>query len=585
MSLPYALDIIARGWGSVREPQRPLTAAIVNAIATGTPLLAEAPTGTGKSAAYLAAAIASASPERRVIIATRTKLLQAQLLADIRSRGLQGVAVFMGRGNYLCTKRAEARLKPADLVKVRGRRAVTQSEFEALGLDVDWSDVCSRRGCCLDKNGVSACECYVEARTAAQAASVVITNFAMTIAHARILRSDADEFDANEAEDERKFYGRAYHLLGQNIGAWIFDEAHELPDALRGACSRVLSESFVKAHELNEYDALAIFRLRIAEVGEHEVGGGAHAKLDAALDALAGTLHVHRQKHQNLTVFQHQNEMRRKIAERAALFRVRDPRFVFVLEQRPESFSLRTYTYETAGTFQRFFGDVPVIGLSATMTVGGSFDAIARDFGLSLYSSCVVPSALSYEQAGAHVLVGVTTEQTVVQCCNENRPLTLVLTKSRNRALEIAKAAESAGFGGRLLLQTEDASVSAIVTEALRRKADGVPTVLIGTDALWTGVDVSPTVVLTDKLPFPRPDTPDIAYLRRRYNSGVAFNTSRVRMLTQLRQGAGRLIRKQGDAGAFVLHVDSATAAKGYMHEVTAALIQTGFQGVHRWPQ
>ena len=74
--------------GDDRPGQRQLSSAIASAIRNGHHLVAEAPTGSGKSLAYLAPAIASG---KKVVVATATLTLQDQLwnkdLPHLREHG------------------------------------------------------------------------------------------------------------------------------------------------------------------------------------------------------------------------------------------------------------------------------------------------------------------------------------------------------------------------------------------------------------------------------------------------------------------------------------------------------------------
>src|SRR3569623_359367 len=100
------LDATVAGLGGERrDGQHELADAVVAALRGGHHLVAEAPTGSGKSLAYLAPAIASG---KRVVIATATLTLQDQLwqkdLPHLREHG--GVeftaAVLKGRSQYVC---------------------------------------------------------------------------------------------------------------------------------------------------------------------------------------------------------------------------------------------------------------------------------------------------------------------------------------------------------------------------------------------------------------------------------------------------------------------------------------------------
>src|SRR5262249_5112506 len=100
------LDATVAGLGGERrDGQHELARAVSDALRGGHHLVAAAPTGSGKSLAYLAPAIASG---RRVVVATATIALQTQLI----TRDLPSVAEFggvdfsfallKGRSNYLC---------------------------------------------------------------------------------------------------------------------------------------------------------------------------------------------------------------------------------------------------------------------------------------------------------------------------------------------------------------------------------------------------------------------------------------------------------------------------------------------------
>jgi len=94
-------------------------------------LLADAPTGTGKSAAYLAPAILDvASSGERVVISTATLALQAQLLSEdlppmrAAAAELEGYpeeegvsyAVLKGRSNFLCVRRHQDALRAGTIL-------------------------------------------------------------------------------------------------------------------------------------------------------------------------------------------------------------------------------------------------------------------------------------------------------------------------------------------------------------------------------------------------------------------------------------------------------------------------------------
>lgn len=108
-----------RGGFVARSAQIDLSKTIAKAFLEKTPLAAEAPTGTGKTLAYLLGALActqtSMDPSKEpIVISTATKALQQQLLSSdlphLASAGLlklSEVAIAKGKGNYLCLSQAE----------------------------------------------------------------------------------------------------------------------------------------------------------------------------------------------------------------------------------------------------------------------------------------------------------------------------------------------------------------------------------------------------------------------------------------------------------------------------------------------
>jgi ATP-dependent DNA helicase DinG len=123
-----------------------------------------------------------------------------------------------------------------------------------------------------------------------------------------------------------------------------------------------------------------------------------------------------------------------------------------------------------------------------------------------------------------------------------------------------------------VLCQGED-TTSALV----RRFADDAETSLFGTLSLWQGVDVpgpSLSLVLIDRIPFPRPDDPLLtarqrAIAARGGNGFMAVAASHAALL--LAQGAGRLLRGVDDRGVVAV-LDSRMATARYGGFLRASL-------------
>jgi ATP-dependent DNA helicase DinG len=139
-----------------------------------------------------------------------------------------------------------------------------------------------------------------------------------------------------------------------------------------------------------------------------------------------------------------------------------------------------------------------------------------------------------------------------------------------------AARATAEAMRGRLdtpvLCQGED-TTSALV----RRFAEDDETSLFGTLSLWQGVDVpgrSLSLVLIDRIPFPRPDDPlttarQRAVAARGGNGFMAVAASHAALL--LAQGAGRLLRHADDRGVIAV-LDSRMATARYAGYLRASL-------------
>lgn len=102
-----------------RAAQLKLSKSVAASFLDGVPMAAEAPTGTGKTLAYLLGAMAASESslmptKEPIVISTATKALQHQLVTNdlprLAAAGLldiNQVAIAKGKSNYLCMKHAE----------------------------------------------------------------------------------------------------------------------------------------------------------------------------------------------------------------------------------------------------------------------------------------------------------------------------------------------------------------------------------------------------------------------------------------------------------------------------------------------
>ena len=241
--------------GEVRDGQRKMAETVAQALAAGKHVAVTAGTGTGKSFAYLVPAVASG---KRVVIATATKALQDQLALNDLPRVAEGLklghkwrwAVLKGRSNYVCRQRLaemdefghQETLEESGLAKPRAGslgeqvvRLVEWSERSPSGdrseLDFEpqpraWAAVSVSADECPGAHRCpSGSDCFAElARAKAAQADVVVVNLHLLGADLRSGGSVLPEHDA-----------------------LIIDEAHELEDVLAASLGVDVSPGRLRA--------------------------------------------------------------------------------------------------------------------------------------------------------------------------------------------------------------------------------------------------------------------------------------------------------------------------------------------------
>ncbi|MBP2705712.1 ATP-dependent DNA helicase [Microbispora sp. RL4-1S] len=226
---------------------------------------------------------------------------------------------------------------------------------------------------------------------------------------------------------------------------------------------------------------------------------------------------------------------------------------------------------------EKLFGSRTVVLTSATLALGGTFDGMARQWGLGRdgWTGLDVGSPFDHPRRGILYVA-----KHLPQPGRDGLPEAYVT--------ELAELIEAAG--GRALGLFSSMRAAKAATEALRERLD-VPllcqgddstsqlvkqfaadpaTCLFGTLSLWQGVDVpgpSLTLVVIDRIPFPRPDDP-LASARQRHVAATGGNgfmsVAATHAALLLAQGAGRLLRSIEDRGVVaVLDPRLATARYG----------------------
>lgn len=564
-------------------------------------LVVEAGTGTGKTLAYLVPALASGG---KVIVSTGTKTLQDQLFErDIPLvRAALGVpvtvALLKGRSNYVCHYRlvrarerghgyGRRELRWLEEIARFAERSDSGDKAHVRGVPEEaaiWADVTSTRDNCLGQDCPHFDRCFVmEARRKALAADVVVVNHHLFLADLAL-----------------KEEGMAELLPAANTV--VFDEAHQLPElaglffGLQLTARQLLelardSRAEILAHAPESMEALARaeeleqacrrFRLALPREGWRSPWTRAKALpgFEAAWESLSAGL-------QNLHgVLQAQAERAPTLAQCAARAERltallssfgdaagegADEDRVHWVEAGAQSFSLHATPLSSAPHLKGHLLEGRAwIFTSATLSVKGDFGHYQELMGLADARCASFDSPFDYaRQALLYVPEGLP---------DPNSP-------DYTRAVVAASLPVLAASGGRAFLlftslramyEAQDLLASALAEQGLEfplfvqgqgpknellarfRRAGNA--VLLGAQSFWEGVDVpgaALSLVIIDRLPFANPDDPVLAARIERMNRegrNAFMDYQLPHAVLTLKQGAGRLIRSEGDRGVLMI--------------------------------
>jgi ATP-dependent DNA helicase DinG len=611
---------VAAVGGAERAGQVRMAEAVATAMATGEHLLVQAGTGTGKSLAYLVPALLRDGP---VVVATATIALQNQIverdlptLVDAVEPLLQRrptFAILKGRANYVCRNKVyggmpadegEALFEPSpttalgrDVVRLREWAEETETgdrdELTPGVADRAWRQVSVTARECL---GAARCphgaDCFAElARERAAYAEVVVTNHAL-------LAIDAME---------------SFQVLPEH-DVVVVDEAHELVDRVTGVATDELTPAAVEQAAsrsrrlLDEgsvddlLDAAAALEAAMATQPEGRI-----VDLPEQLAAAVGLVRdAARGAQSELARVREADEGAKRVAlavlgtvfdtaERLAAHSPYDVSWL-AREQRRGPV-LRVAPLSVGGLLrQALFGDRTVVLTSATLELGGSFDAVARGLGLTGdeapdWHGLDVGSPFDYpRQAILYVARRLPPPGRDGTSPAATEELAALIEAAGGRTLGLfssTRAAEAAAeaMRGRLdvpvLCQGEERTATLV-----RRFAAEPATCLFGTLSLWQGVDVpgdACRLVVIDRIPFPRPDDPLMSARAQAVsdaggNGFLAVSASHAGL--RLAQGAGRLVRTSSDRGVVAV-LDSRLATARYAGYLRSSLPPFWFSTDH----
>ena len=615
--------------GSRRAGQVRMAEAVTTALEMERHLAVQAGTGTGKSLAYLVPAFRHAQGTgHTVIVSTATLALQRQLVERDLPRLAEALephlekkptfAIMKGRSNYVCLNKVsraaeledEDALLDEDSISHLGRHVQRvyewaedtetgdREDLEPGVPDLAWRQVSVTSNECL---GATRCphgeDCFAElARRRAADVDIVVTNHALLAIdavadinilpeHDVVIIDEAHELDGRiTSVSTAEITGRALKMAANRAKALgangkdqrLTEQANELSQLLGeftpGRWTDLPEEA--KQQLMSLADTLADCRETIARAPEGEQAQDPEKSAER----------------QNLS--NHLSGLVEAIARILDVFATGDPAAhadVVWLErdERTLNDTLAVAPLSIAGMLhEKLFGEQTVVLTSATLALGGRFDAMAAQWGLPKGSWDSLDVGYPFDPARSGILYTAShlpqpgRDGLSPETLKEIRELimaaggrTLGLFSSRRAAQQAAEELKPT-LPFDIFLQGED-SIGALVDKFTKNENS----CLFGTLTLWQGVDVpgpACSLVLIDRIPFPRPDNP---LMQARTEAAKAagrngfMEVSATHAALLMAQGAGRLLRSANDRGVVAV-LDSRLETKRYGSYLRASMPQ-----------
>lgn len=586
-----------------RDAQKQMALAVADSISSGSALVVEAGTGTGKTYAYLVPALLAG---KKVILSTGTKNLQEQLYFRDLPKVLQALALplqtalLKGRANYLCLFRLTQHyqhvpvpdpllIQDLSLIKKWSSETHTGDIGELTYIAEDSKAlpyVTSTSDNCLGKDCPDFEDCYLlKARKKAMQADLVVVNHHLFFADMALKDTGFGE-------------------LLPNMDVVIFDEAHQIPDIAseyfgESVSSKLLLElcrdvEMACKTELRDHPQLAKIADKLAALvrdwrlllpGDPQKGNWRDCyqrpDMQSAMKRICDALTM---LYQVLKSSLGRADLVDSCYERVATARSRLDKLLdvertgisFWYETTPRTISVHYTPLSIADKFNElvFNQQRSWIFTSATLSVDEGFSHFTEQMGLQNARTMLLDSPFDYPRQAMLLVPRYLPEPTdprmnkallelAVQLITANDGRCFFLFTSHRMLQWMAK--ELPERINLPILVQGSTSKRILLEQFVELKH----TVLLGTGSFWEGVDVrgdTLSCVIIDKLPFASPDEPLLQArsedARMRGKDPFAAVQLPQAVIT-LKQGVGRLIRDVTDRGVLVI-CDSRLVTRPY---------------------
>ena len=610
-----------------RPQQLEMASAVATSLEKGENLCVEAPTGIGKSFAYLVPSIQfSITQKHPVLITTETINLQEQLIEkDIpilrKLLGLEfSAALAKGRSNYICKRRLAIAsggtafdLVPDTAVLSEIERISKWADTSKDGSlsDIDfrmsqqaWSSICCEGGNCAGPKCGQFRTCfYWQARREWDKADILIANHALFFTDLK-MKQNAESLDsllpvysaviideAHTLEDNAAEY-LGLHISSASIhyfltrlynpenGKGLLLRKGEKVLELRKKVSSIIDKSrtFFNLFDniLLERDDSVLRLLRPPAVPD---------LLSQELDKLASMLDEYAKDDEGdkdfKTELASQCQRARAFCEGIYQFlSMALEEHVYWIAKENQKISLYAAPLnvnEILGKFL-FAGNFPVILTSATLTVDKKLNYFRERTGFRGGPEKILDSPFNYkEQAAIYIPRNMPEPNDEAYLDAAVREIEKYIMMTGGKAFVLFTSYQMlkscaeilSGFfedeNITLLVQGEDLTRSAM----LHKFKTDTNSVIFGTTSFWTGVDVPGEAlsnVIITKLPFSVPSHPLITARSERIERegrSSFMHYSLPEAVLRFRQGTGRLIRSRDDKGIIVI-LDRRIISKRY---------------------
>ncbi|NCV82941.1 MAG: ATP-dependent DNA helicase, partial [Actinobacteria bacterium] len=564
-----ALDVAVEAIGGApREGQIEMAEAVANALTDRHHLMVQAGTGTGKSLAYLIPGIVHG---RKLLVATATLALQRQLvdrdlpavvpaLEKLLGREIS-YAIYKGVGNYICLQKmnsedvdpdAELVMEISSLEK-DAKRLIAWAKTPGVSGDRDDAPEVDRR--VWAANSVSGRECVgadvcafgsqcfaANAKGKAQSADVVVTNHTLLAIEIMDLHPILPERDCIILDEAHEFMDRATQAVTDELtSARVLRAAAMARKFMPGK----LADAFHKAAN-NFHESMVDY----GESVRNE--SGSQGRLEQIPQSLESPIRKVREAAQaivqSLTADDEiidTDAMAERARVKGAVNEVSTTAATIlklgdglVLWYEPTFSTLHLAPLSVSDVLrENMLKQTPVIATSATLTVGNSFNSLAKSIGFivgedlnaELSEGELDPGNVQMLDVGSpfdFANQGVLYMPKHLPEPGRDGPSIEVLTEL-GELIDAAGGRTLALFSSWRGVEAADAHLRKVLAELpikiiTQKRGDAVgplvarfakdeTSVLLGTMSLWQGVDVpgnSCILVAIDRIPFPRPDEP-----------------------------------------------------------------------------